>query len=1187
MSNATYSEVKTLDPATLADALYARDFSASTDAAVATTLVTNLGLASVAGLDNWVAAQLTAAGAHKGAKIVDLLNSFAQMSADVTYGAYATAFNTKVDAALAASQTTGNAGGTFAAAGTPVNATFALTAGADTTTLGAGDDTINATVATLGALDVVDGGAGNDTLNVNDTASVKTLGGATFTGIEKLTVSSGGSVGNAAASATIAAKQSITYDWGATGVVIGGAVKVTVGGVTVEVAATATATTIAGAIESILDAAYGTATGTAQWTSVATNVITVTANTAGVALPAISFAAGASNTTFALPTTGFVATVQANQVAADTVSANTFSSPATIENVISASTEAYVSAAATAKTTVTAGTNATVSGGTDVTITAGDSVSSSGAKGSVVITATAPSVSIAASSTAGWSAGAGVFVKNGTTVSVTEKAGTSSSGSTPGGNTTAIQIGANPSSATGNTGGVVSTATADGYPQAIGNLSSAPTGSVTTSVLTAYTDTSGYKSVKYGAGDVKIYMNGGTTASVAGASTVSIRDLQTIATKTSATATAAAGTSNLSTVNLTGVSGATALYTDALQNLSAVDSSTTVTLNSNTGKNAGALNLTVGNSTVTVDASNVTSVAVTGKASAYQKIAGTAIATNSNTDLTLTTPKATSLSFAGVADVTLASSTLTAMTAITDTSTAKVALGDLTNYTKLTSVDASAATGNLTATVGSTGNYGLNLKGGSGDDTITLKASASLASALVNGVTVSTSIDLGAGNDKLLEAGSATVGVGTVIDGGTGTDTVAATLANAGNGGLFKNFEIIDVVGATASGSLDASLLTTSTITGVAVSGNIASAGAFSVTNIAGTNLTVSVTDTGTTAGSLTATLATSTGAADTATVSFGATSSATTTSILSLFKTTGIESVSVVSGGTLAAAADTIANTLTSFEDVSNKTATITITGDKAFTLGAYTDSATFTTGVTQSATVTVTPTADQVGALKTIDGSAATGALTIVAGTSTTMNSGSYKNVYDGLVITGGAGADTLVNDAKAGVVNGGAGTDTIVVTGAGAVVDGGSGADTIVVGAAVSTTLTGDAGNDNFVLTSATVGNLSSIKLTTISDLAVGDKLTFTIGTTNVFNSTKADVSAATSLTNAYDVAVTAAGNTNNQISWFQYAGNTYVVNHTGSTSDLATTDVVVKITGLIDLSTATFAEGGTAASYLTIA
>jgi S-layer protein len=177
MSNATYAEVAALDPSTLTNALYARDFSMVTDATVATTLVTNLGLTSVAGLTNWVAAQLTAAGSNKGAKVVELLNGFAQMSSDATYGAAATAFNTKVDASLALSQTVGNKGGTFAAAGTVVptpvtNASFNLTANADSFTGGAGDDTFNAnigaaagvTTATTG--DVLVGGAGTDTLKL-------------------------------------------------------------------------------------------------------------------------------------------------------------------------------------------------------------------------------------------------------------------------------------------------------------------------------------------------------------------------------------------------------------------------------------------------------------------------------------------------------------------------------------------------------------------------------------------------------------------------------------------------------------------------------------------------------------------------------------------------------------------------------------------------------------------------------------------------------------------------------------------------------------------------------------------------------------------------------------------------------------------------------------------------------------
>jgi len=177
MSNATYEEVKALDPASLANTLYARDFSSVSDTTVAGTLVSNLGLSTVAGLSNWVAAQLTAAGSAKGAKIVELLNGFAQMSADATYGAASTAFNTKVDSALALSQKAGNAGGTFSSISTTVSgATFTLTTGTDNFTGASASDTFDGSLnasgnQTYSVTDLIDGGLGNDTANLTFTTA--------------------------------------------------------------------------------------------------------------------------------------------------------------------------------------------------------------------------------------------------------------------------------------------------------------------------------------------------------------------------------------------------------------------------------------------------------------------------------------------------------------------------------------------------------------------------------------------------------------------------------------------------------------------------------------------------------------------------------------------------------------------------------------------------------------------------------------------------------------------------------------------------------------------------------------------------------------------------------------------------------------------------------------------------------
>ena len=82
LSNASYNElvgVTSIAPATVAANWITSDFMGKTDAQLATTVLTNLGLNSIAGLNNWLAAQMTAAGSTataKGAKLVDLLNSF-------------------------------------------------------------------------------------------------------------------------------------------------------------------------------------------------------------------------------------------------------------------------------------------------------------------------------------------------------------------------------------------------------------------------------------------------------------------------------------------------------------------------------------------------------------------------------------------------------------------------------------------------------------------------------------------------------------------------------------------------------------------------------------------------------------------------------------------------------------------------------------------------------------------------------------------------------------------------------------------------------------------------------------------------------------------------------------------------------------------------------------------------------
>ena len=293
MSNATYLEVASQDPSTLANTLYARDFAKSTDLAVATTLLANLGLAGQAGLDAWVAAQLTAAGAaNKGAKIVSLLNDFAGLASDATWGTYATAFNTNVDAALAASQKTGSVEAKFESAGSVAStaATFTLTTGIDKGTSftgGAGNDTFNATVATIGTSDSLDGGAGTDSLVIDDTVAVTAL--PTTTSIEKVTVTSTGAVGGLPSSAGTEVAASVQETLTITPVTTSAtdAIKVEINGTLYTGTATTTsAADIASKIEEIIDGVLGNIAATSS------AVVTVTSPIAGTPLPTITAKAG-------------------------------------------------------------------------------------------------------------------------------------------------------------------------------------------------------------------------------------------------------------------------------------------------------------------------------------------------------------------------------------------------------------------------------------------------------------------------------------------------------------------------------------------------------------------------------------------------------------------------------------------------------------------------------------------------------------------------------------------------------------------------------------------------------------------------------------------------------------------------------------------------------------------------------
>lgn len=609
-----------------------------------------------------------------------------------------------------------------------------------------------------------------------------------------------------------------------------------------------------------------------------------------------------------------------------------------------------------------------------------------------------------------------------------------------------------------------------------------------------------------GTGATGVTGKGLTSVSVKGGGVVAIDNLGGAAGTTTSVGT------TLTAVTLDDVAGATAAVKGA-----AVD---TVTVKNQ--ENALVTTVTNGTSTaltVNVDAAGYDAL---GDAVAGVTVAAGATATTINlnavskSNVAVSGAAATTLNITGAGALTLALPITTA-----------------------TKIDGSAATGALT--LGVLNAATVSAKTGSGNDSLTLSATAKAtvdtgagndSVTLASTVAAGSTINLGAGNDKLLVDGgsvaASTATAVTVIDAGDGIDTLAASLINAANAAQFKNFENIDVSSTTAT-ALDVELMTGSTITGLTLSGG---AGGATVNNVAaGVGLSVSGSNTGVstigvkgaaagTADSFTTTFAGTAGAA--------ATALAPTTIAAGTVVTNSVESLSVVSSGT-----GFVTNTL-AVTDTTLKT--LTITGDKALAL-------TFV-GVNGT-------NAAAGGAVKLIDGSAATGALNI---NTTNVIADSAAT---GLTVKGGSAADTITLAVHAATVDAGAGNDTIISAIAGGTFTGGAGNDKFDVGASIAEALK---------LTEAT-GAFKNV----ITDFAAGDSIKFVDGAT-AFTSAKVALGAGvTNLDQALaQVTITPA---DNSITWFQYGTSTYIVANEG-TVGFGAGDTVIKLTGLVDLSTATF-------------
>jgi S-layer protein len=627
-------------------------------------------------------------------------------------------------------------------------------------------------------------------------------------------------------------------------------------------------------------------------------------------------------------------------------------------------------------------------------------------------------------------------------------------------------------------------------------------------------------------GDVEV--NGGKSADVAGAGLVTISGDSLV----SATVTGGAGAGNailiddqgeetLTSVTLKSIGADASITSDSVANLTL------------SGANAAVHTVTVNNTT----ANHTLNLTASG---AGLKSDGTAatitVVDTAATTVAVTTTAKSNISLVGS----------TAITKVTAAGSGSLALDlDGVNNTAVTSFDGSTATGNLTLANVAAATVAVSTGAGNDSFTTTQIAKATFNTGAGNDkITVATAIaagstiNLGAGNDVLLfatggsvAASGSTAATTTVIDGGDGIDSVSALLLNVGNGAQFVNFEAIDLTGNATPKSVDVALLTGSTINALTLNGGT---GGVSVSNVAvGASLTVA----GAASNTTTIGVAGVGGSSDVFNIAFNGAAASSAPGTPNVTAGTvvveGIETVNIASTGG--------ANTWNSIALTDAKLKSVVITGDQALNL-------------TFAGTVGTNPSAAG-GAVSLIDGSAANGKLNINT-TNVTADSASA-----GLTIKGGSAADTITLGGHAATVNGGAGNDTIVTS------------------ATFSSTLTGGAGNDTFnvAATASTVAANTGYKFTTITDLTAGDVLKFAATEVN-FQQTKVDVSAASDFAGALTLAVDAAG-AGNTVDYFVYGGNTYVVDVTAlnGTHALAATDVVVKLSGVVDLSHSSIALG----------
>ncbi|MBU6994215.1 beta strand repeat-containing protein [Ferrovum myxofaciens] len=202
--------------------VYAADFSSISNATVATTVVTNLGLTGSlqSQAQAYVLAQLNAAPAgSQGATIMTILNMFGQMTSDPVWGAAATAWENKVSESVTYGQNKANVANSSIGgmSPTPVGGTYDLTTGVDTLSGGPNATFIadnTGSAKTLSAADTIAATGTGNTLKVYLAAADTTTGGTAgnITGVQNLYINHAGATAALTQDFSTSSFTSITVD---------------------------------------------------------------------------------------------------------------------------------------------------------------------------------------------------------------------------------------------------------------------------------------------------------------------------------------------------------------------------------------------------------------------------------------------------------------------------------------------------------------------------------------------------------------------------------------------------------------------------------------------------------------------------------------------------------------------------------------------------------------------------------------------------------------------------------------------------------------------------------------------------------------------------------------------------------------------------------------------------------------